>query len=110
MIRGANFLVNAASFTGKPIVDACESTKYYCLHGNAVLPRIIREVCDDLKIPCGHVSSKCIYYGRRVDSRDWQEADVPNFSFRSPSCSFSAEQKPFEKKFWMVLRIVLFGD
>ena len=43
----ATFLLNAAGFTGKPNVDACESAKYECLQGNAVLPGIIREVCED---------------------------------------------------------------
>ena len=60
-----SFLVNAAGFTGKPNVDACESAKYESLEGNAVLPGIIREVCEDLKIPWGHISSGCIYSGRR---------------------------------------------
>ena len=56
----ASFVVNAAGFTGKPNVDVCESSKYECLQGNAVLPGIIREVCEDLKIPWGHISSGCI--------------------------------------------------
>ena len=46
-----------AGFTGKPNVDACELTKNKCLFGNAVLPGIIHEVYEDLKIPWGQVSS-----------------------------------------------------
>ena len=65
------FLINCAGFTGKPNVDACESAKYECLQGNAVLPGIIREVCEDLKIPWGHISSGCIYSGRRDDGNGW---------------------------------------
>ena len=61
-----SFLINCAGFTGKPNVDACESAKYECLQGNAVLPGIIREVCEDLKIPWGHVSSGCVYSGEKV--------------------------------------------
>ena len=86
-------LINAAGFTGKPNVDACESTKYECLQGNAVLPGIIREVCEDLKIPWGHISSGCIYSGRRDDGNGWTEEDEPNFSFRSPHCSFYSGTK-----------------
>jgi dTDP-4-dehydrorhamnose reductase len=86
-------LINAAGFTGKPNVDACESLKYECLQGNAVLPGIIREVCEDLKIPWGHISSGCIYSGRRVDGKGWTEEDEPNFSFRSPPCSFYSGTK-----------------
>jgi dTDP-4-dehydrorhamnose reductase len=87
------FLVNSAGCTGKPNVDACETAKYECLQGNAVLPGIIREVCEDLKIPWGHVSSGCIYSGRRPDGGGWREDDEPNFSFRSPPCSFYSGTK-----------------
>jgi len=88
-----SFILNAAGFTGKPNVDACESAKYECLQGNAVLPGIIREVCEDLKIPWGHISSGCIYSGRRADGEGWSEEDEPNFSFRSPPCSFYSGSK-----------------
>jgi dTDP-4-dehydrorhamnose reductase len=87
------FLINAAGFTGKPNVDACELAKADCLYGNAVLPGGIREVCEDLKIPWGHVSSGCIYSGRRQDGKGWAEEDEPNFSFRSPPCSFYSGTK-----------------
>ena len=32
------FVINAAGYTGKPNVDACELAKAECLSGNAVLP------------------------------------------------------------------------
>jgi len=89
----SRFLISCAGFTGKPNVDACESAKYECLQGNAVLPGIIREVCEDLKIPWGHISSGCIYSGRRADGEGWSEEDEPNFSFRSPPCSFYSGSK-----------------
>ena len=89
----ASYVINAAGFTGKPNVDACEEAKYDCLKGNAVLPGIIREVCEDLKIPWGHISSGCIYSGRRPDGGGWTEKDEPNFSFRSPPCSFYSGTK-----------------
>jgi dTDP-4-dehydrorhamnose reductase len=87
------FVINAAGYTGKPNVDACELEKAECLSGNAVLPGIIREVCEDLKIPWGHVSSGCIYSGRRADGEGWKEVDEPNFSFRSSPCSFYSGTK-----------------
>jgi dTDP-4-dehydrorhamnose reductase len=87
------FVINAAGYTGKPNVDACELAKAECLSGNAVLPGIIREVCEDLNIPWGHVSSGCIYSGRRTDGAGWTEEDAPNFSFRSPPCSFYSGTK-----------------
>jgi dTDP-4-dehydrorhamnose reductase len=93
MLNEINFVINASGYTGKPNVDACELAKSECLSGNAVLPGIIREVCEDLKIPWGHVSSGCIYSGKRPDGEGWKEEDVPNFSFRSPPCSFYSGTK-----------------
>ena len=86
-------LINAAGYTGKPNVDACEGDKANCLLGNAVFPGVVREVCEDLGIQWGHVSSGCIYSGRRSDGRGWLEEDPPNFSFRSPPCSFYSGTK-----------------
>src|ERR671911_8610 len=63
------FLINAAGYTGKPNVDACELHKHECLFGNAVLPGIVAEACADAGVPWGHVSSGCIYTGSRADGR-----------------------------------------
>ncbi len=82
------FVINAAGFTGKPNVDACEVQKTACLEGNAVLPGIIRQVCEDLDLPWGHVSSGCIYTGAKTDGAGFSESDPPNFSFRQDNCSF----------------------
>jgi UDP-glucose 4,6-dehydratase len=87
------FLINAAGYTGKPNVDACELAKGNCLDGNTVLPGVIRQVCEEFKITWGHVSSGCIYSGRRSDDKGWSEDDSPNFSFRSPPCSFYSGSK-----------------
>ena len=88
-----SFLINAAGFTGKPNVDACELAKADCLDGNSVLPGTIRKVCEELKVTWGHVSSGCIFSGRRSDGGGWAEDDSPNFSFRSPPCSFYSGTK-----------------
>ena len=56
-----DFLINAAGYTGKPNVDACELHKAECLFGNAVLPGRIAEACAAAGVPWGHVSSGCIY-------------------------------------------------
>ena len=87
------FLINAAGYTGKPNVDACELAKADCLDGNSVLPGTIRQVCEELKITWGHISSGCIFSGRRSDGGGWTEDDSPNFSFRSPPCSFYSGTK-----------------
>ena len=62
------FLINCAGYTGKPNVDACELHKSECLFGNAVLPGIIRQACEDTVTPWGHISSGCIYTGTRQQS------------------------------------------
>ena len=86
-------LINAAGYTGKPNVDACEKDKSECLFGNAVLPGRVREVCGDLGIKWGHVSSGCIYSGERPGGGGWKEEDEPNFCFRQPPCSFYSGTK-----------------
>ncbi len=87
------FLINAAGYTGKPNVDACELHKHECLFGNAVLPAIIAEACADASVPWGHVSSGCIYTGNRPDGRGFTEDDTPNFTFRTNNCSFYSGTK-----------------
>ena len=86
-------LINAAGYTGKPNVDACEDDKANCLLGNAVLPGIIREVCESLDLAWGHVSSGCIYTGSRPDGTGFKEDDTPNFDFRHNNCSFYSGTK-----------------
>jgi dTDP-4-dehydrorhamnose reductase len=87
------FLINAAGYTGKPNVDACELHKTDCLFGNGVLPGIISEACETVGIPWGHVSSGCIYTGSRPDGSGFTEEDTPNFTFRQNNCSFYSGTK-----------------
>lgn len=84
----AQFLINAAGYTGQPNVDKCEDEKTDCLAGNAVLPGTIRAACEAAQIPWGHVSSGCIFTGTRADGQGFTELDPPNFSFRQNNCSF----------------------
>ncbi len=88
-----SFLINAAGYTGKPNVDACELHKAECLFGNAVLPGRIAEACAAAGVPWGHVSSGCIYTGARPDGSGFTEEDTPNFSFRTNNCSFYSGTK-----------------
>jgi dTDP-4-dehydrorhamnose reductase len=87
------FLINAAGYTGKPNVDACELHKAECLFGNAVLPGRIAEACTAAGVPWGHVSSGCIYSGARPDGAGFRELDTPNFTFRTNHCSFYSGTK-----------------
>jgi dTDP-4-dehydrorhamnose reductase len=60
------FVVNAAGYTGKPNVDACELHKADTLTGNTLLPQTIAHACAAVKIPWGHVSSGCIFGGAKI--------------------------------------------
>lgn len=113
------FLINAAGYTGKPNVDACELAKSETLAGNALLPQTIAQACDVAKIPWGHISSGCIFSGAKIVEngtvrvekdmtrpelrriveqsperiRGFTEEDTPNFSFRDGPCSFYSGTK-----------------
>lgn len=87
------FLINAAGYTGKPNVDACEIHKTECLMGNAVLPGLVAQACEEAGVPWGHVSSGCIFTGSRADGHGFTELDPPNFTFRQNNCSFYSGTK-----------------
>src|SRR3954465_4791409 len=53
--RKPTFLINAAGYTGKPNVDACEAARAETLAGNTLLPQTIAQACDVAKLPWGHV-------------------------------------------------------
>jgi UDP-glucose 4,6-dehydratase len=86
-------VINAAGFTGKPNVDACELNKDATIHGNIIWPQILTDWCMLNDIPLGHVSSGCIYEGRRSDGKPFTEEDAPNFSFAQNNCSFYSGTK-----------------
>ncbi|MDE3068634.1 MAG: sugar nucleotide-binding protein [Verrucomicrobiota bacterium] len=117
--RRPEFVINAAGYTGKPNVDACETARADTLAGNTLLPQTIVQACAALKIPWGHVSSGCIFSGAKIVAsgstrvekdltrpdlraladrspdciRGFSESDTPNFSFRDPPCSFYSASK-----------------
>jgi dTDP-4-dehydrorhamnose reductase len=117
--RKPAFLINAAGYSGKPNVDACEQARADTLAGNTLLPQTIAHACLVTNTPWGHVSSGCIFSGAKVVAdrqtrveRDlsrpalkelaetnpdvlqgFTETDSPNFSFRDPPCSFYSGTK-----------------
>lgn len=92
-VHRPDFLINAAGYTGKPNVDACELDKANCLFGNAILPSRIAEACAATGTPWGHISSGCIYSGARPDGSGFREEDTPNFTFRQGNSSFYSGSK-----------------
>ena len=91
-------VINAAGYTGKPNVDACELDKESTIHGNIVWPQILTDWCMLNDITLGHVSSGCIYSGRRLDGEPFTEEDEPNFSFVQNNCSFYSGTKAIAEK------------
>ncbi|HTV43576.1 MAG TPA: sugar nucleotide-binding protein [Candidatus Sulfotelmatobacter sp.] len=113
------FVVNAAGYTGKPNVDACEVAKADTLAGNTLLPQTIADACAASGIAWGHVSSGCIFSGAKIVEngrvrvekdmtkpearaaaekspekiRGFTETDTPNFTFRDLPCSFYSGTK-----------------
>jgi dTDP-4-dehydrorhamnose reductase len=117
--RKPSFVINAAGFTGRPNVDACETARAETLLGNTLFPQSLAQACLVTDTPYGHVSSGCIYSGAKIIENGktriepdltkpeakritaeapsklagFTETDAPNFSFRSPPCSFYSGTK-----------------
>ena len=113
------FVINAAGKTGRPNVDQCEVERAETIAGNITLPITVRHACEVARVPLAHVSSGCIYTGVKIVQSDggskigdlgvpsvrklaeeqpqllqgFTEEDLPNFSFRSPPCSFYSGTK-----------------
>lgn len=88
-----DFVINAAGYTGKPNVDACEKNKEDTVHGNIIWPQILTDWCMLNDIPLGHISSGCIYQGRREDGKPFTEEDEPNFTWSQNNGSFYSGTK-----------------
>ena len=114
------FAINAAGFTGKPNVDACEKERGETIAGNITLAQTVAQACDTAGVRLGFVSSGCIYTGAKVrrECGTWavedrlteplvsellskrsdrvagfSETDEPNFCFAHNNCSFYSGTK-----------------
>ena len=114
------FVINAAGFTGKPNVDACENQRGETIAGNVTLAQTVAQACDAARVRLGFVSSGCIYAGVKVrrECGTWAvedrlteplvsellskrsdriagftETDEPNFCFAHNNCSFYSGTK-----------------
>ena len=119
------FIINAAGFTGKPNVDACEKFKAETIAGNVTLALTVAQACDVAGIKLGTVSSGCIYTGAKILRNDgswavedrlnepliselleqrsekilgFEETDRPNFTFEHNNCSFYSGAKAVAEK------------
>ena len=113
------FLINAAGYCHRPEEDGLAAAREQAMLANALLPQMIARVCLMTKTPWGHLSSGSIYTGAKIMEegqtrveRDlsrpgvreifekqpqvisgFNELDEPNFSFRSPPCTFYSGTK-----------------
>jgi dTDP-4-dehydrorhamnose reductase len=92
-LNGIRFVINASGYTGKPNVDKAEEEKDKCILGNIIIPMKLVEYCKKKDILYGHVSSGCIYTGKREDGNAFEETDEPNFDFKHNNCSFYSGTK-----------------
>lgn len=90
-------VINAAGYTGKPNVDACENNKEETLNGNVLWTQILTDFCMFNKIPLLHVSSGCIYEGNK-DGKGFTEEHAPNLRFDLNNCSFYSGTKVIAEK------------
>ena len=87
----ADFIINAAGFTGIPNVDACELHKADTVQGNINFPLSLERRFD---CPILHLSSGCVYTGYKDGG--WLETDTPNFDWNNGSF-YSATKAEFQK-------------
>lgn len=87
------WVINAIGYTGRPNVDATEKEKWRCLLANTVVPGVLADVLENENIPWGHVSSGCIFDGRRPDGHPWTEDDPPLFAWADARAGWYARAK-----------------
>ena len=91
-------IINCAGYTGKPNVDACELDKKNVFNANVDLPRLLSKACLSREIPLVHISSGCIYTGKKQNGSGFSEEDAPNFCFDAPPCSYYSGTKAEAEK------------
>ena len=115
-----DLVIQAAGFTGRPNVDACETLRAETVEGNLTLTVTVAQACAAAGVRMGHLSSGCIFTGAKVrgEQGTWEirerltdpdlaellagrsprvegfrEEDAPNFTFRQNNCSFYSGTK-----------------
>jgi len=89
-----SIVINCAGYTGKPNVDTCEVNKEVTKLGNVNVPFNLVQICDEVDVPLGHVSSGCIYNGY---DKVFTEEDEPNFTEKTGGSYYSETKAGAEK-------------
>jgi UDP-glucose 4,6-dehydratase len=90
--------INAAGYTGKPNVDACEKNKEETFYGNVIWPHLLSQWCSLHDIKLLHVSSGCIFTGNDSNGKGFTEDIEPNFTFKQNNCSYYSGTKALAEK------------
>lgn len=61
-LQGVTHIVNAAGYTGKPNVDACEGARGECYAANVTLALRLLELARAKNLPLIHLSSGCVFF------------------------------------------------
>jgi dTDP-4-dehydrorhamnose reductase len=112
-------VINAASYSGRPNVDACETSRPEAFRTNTLLPQTVARVCLMTNTVWAHLSTGCIYSGAKVFQKGelrierdlsrpelrelfeahpenflgFSELDEPNFTFRQRFFNFCSGTK-----------------
>ncbi|MDG1949606.1 MAG: sugar nucleotide-binding protein [bacterium] len=70
---------NAAGVKGKPNVDWCEDHQIEAIRGNALMPMMLADACQQKGLYLLHMGSGCIFYGDSPhEDKMWREDDFGN--------------------------------
>lgn len=70
---------NAAGVKGKPNVDWCEDHQLETMRGNALMPMMLADACQQRDLYLLHMGSGCIFYGDSAhEDGMWREEDFGN--------------------------------
>jgi hypothetical protein len=108
--EGVSFLINAAGFTGRPNVDACEFQKAECLLGNAVLPGIVRSACEKRKSPSDMCPAAVFSLGTNPTALDSPNLTRRIFPSERTTAAFIRAAKHWAKNCWKAAKTVMYGD
>jgi len=93
-----SFIINAAGYTGKPNVDACETNQGDTMVGNVDLPQTLITVSNRLSIPWGHVSSGCLWgFTGTGEDKIYDETTRPDADFGVMGSFYSCTKALAEK-------------
>ena len=84
-------VLNAAGIIGRPNVDWCDSHQVETMKGNAILPFLIAEACQETGAYLLHIGSGCIFYGESPDPKGWREDDFANPAVTYTKSKYAAD-------------------